>query len=280
LLAGREGEVGIAAVNGPSAVVVSGAEKAVEEIAQVLAERGVRTRRLRVSHAFHSPLMEPMLAEFGAVLGSLTFAEPSIPVVSNVTGRVAEPGLLADPAYWVRHVREAVRFADGVSAARAAGATVFVEVGPDATLTALAQQTLTGEEVCVSAAGRMREERTGKASGRHGMAPGEVGGFVSALARLHTCGVTVEWSAYFADVATRDVDLPTYAFQHERYWITSGHVPGDMNAAGLGTVDHPLLSAVTEVAGGESMLFSGRLSLGAQPWLADHVVNGAVVLPG
>ncbi|MEU4541674.1 type I polyketide synthase, partial [Streptosporangium sp. NPDC023825] len=135
LLEGRQ-DIGIAAVNGPEAVVISGSENAVEEIAALTS---ARTRRLRVSHAFHSPLMEPMLAEFEQVVSGLTFSEPSIPVVSNVTGRPAEPGLLTDPAYWVRHVREAVRFADGVVACQA---NVFVEVGPDSTLTALAQQSV------------------------------------------------------------------------------------------------------------------------------------------
>ncbi|WP_252375290.1 acyltransferase domain-containing protein, partial [Nonomuraea sp. KC401] len=134
LLAGREDRVGIAAVNGPAAVVVSGDEAAVAEI-ESLAQ--VRTRRLRVSHAFHSPLMEPMLAEFAEAIGGLAFHEPAIPVVSNVTGRLAGPGQLTVPAYWVEHVRGAVRFADGVVSA---GASHFLEVGPDGVLTGLAQQ--------------------------------------------------------------------------------------------------------------------------------------------
>ncbi|WP_239118132.1 type I polyketide synthase, partial [Sphaerisporangium melleum] len=277
LLAGREDEVGVAAVNGPSAVVVSGAEKAVEEIAGVLAEKSVRTRRLRVSHAFHSPLMEPMLAEFRDVVSSLVFAEPLIPVVSNVTGRVAEPGLLSDPGYWVRHVREAVRFADGVSAARAIGATVFVEVGPDATLTALAQQTLTGEEICVPAGGRGNAKRGQR---EEAVAFDGARAFVAALAHLHTCGVTVDWETYFANVPARHVELPTYAFQHQPYWVMAPAEAGDVAVAGLTGVAHPVWGAVTEVAGGESVVFSGRLSVDAQPWLADHVVNGVVVVPG
>ncbi|WP_203969247.1 acyltransferase domain-containing protein, partial [Sphaerisporangium melleum] len=267
LLAGREGEVGVAAVNGPSAVVVSGAEKVVEEIAGVLAEKGVRTRRLRVSHAFHSPLMEPMLAEFRDVVSSLVFAEPLIPVVSNVTGQVAEPGLLADPGYWVRHVREAVRFADGVSAARAAGATVFVEVGPDATLTALAQQSLDADEMALLVPA-VRKDRD------------EVRALVQALGHLHTRGLTLDWEAVLGSAGRAPLDLPTYAFQHQRYWMTARAAAGNVDAVGLASVDHPLLGAATEVAGGESVVFSGRLSVAAQPWLADHVVNGTVLLPG
>ncbi|WP_281284822.1 acyltransferase domain-containing protein, partial [Nonomuraea mesophila] len=100
--------MGIAAVNGPAAVVVSGDEAAVAEIE---AQAQVRTRRLRVSHAFHSPLMEPMLAEFAQAIDGIAFQEPSLAIVSNVTGRLAEAGQLTDPAYWVEHVRGAVRFA-------------------------------------------------------------------------------------------------------------------------------------------------------------------------
>ncbi|MER5786611.1 SDR family NAD(P)-dependent oxidoreductase, partial [Streptomyces mobaraensis] len=262
LLAGREAEVGIAAVNGPTAVVISGTEAAITEIEE---RTTARTKRLRVSHAFHSPLMDPMLEDFRTALNGIEFREPTLPVVSNVTGRLAEPGLLTTADYWVDHVRNAVRFADGVAAARATGATVFLEVGPDGTLTGLAQQTLDGGEVFVSTA---RKGRDGDLT------------FVEALARLHTVGVALDWEAYFAPAKRVWVDLPTYAFQYQRYWLPSGRPAGDVTAAGLGAVDHPLLAAVTEVAGGESVLFSGRLSLSAQPWLADHAVNGTVIVPG
>ncbi|WP_440089890.1 type I polyketide synthase, partial [Streptosporangium sp. LJ11] len=255
LLEGRE-DVSIAAVNGPASVVISGDESAVEEIAALVS---ARTRRLRVSHAFHSPLMEPMLAEFEQVVSALTFSEPAIPVVSNVTGRPAEPGLLTDPAYWVRHVREAVRFADGVAACQA---SVFVEVGPDGVLTGLAQQSVQ-DGVFVATARKDRDE---------------VRTLVEALGRLHAHGVGVDWRAILTPRA--QVDLPTYAFQHERYWIPALTDAGDMNAAGLGAIDHPVFSAVTEVASGESVIFSGRLSPTTQPWLADHLVGGQMLVPG
>ncbi|MGC4951541.1 polyketide synthase dehydratase domain-containing protein, partial [Streptomyces sp. DT224] len=158
-----------------------------------------------------------------------------------------------------------VRFADGVRAARAAGATVFLEVGPDGTLTGMAQQTLDSGEAFVPTA---RKDRDGDLT------------FVEALATLHTTGVALDWEAYFPPAKRVRVDLPTYAFQHQRYWLPSGRPAGDVATAGLGAVDHPLLAAVTEVAGGESVVFSGRLSLSAQPWLADHAVNGTVILPG
>ncbi|MEO3792454.1 type I polyketide synthase, partial [Nonomuraea sp. B10E15] len=261
LLAGREDRVGIAAVNGPAAVVVSGDEAAIAEIeGQVEA----RTRRLRVSHAFHSPLMEPMLAEFAEAISGIGVHEPGLPIVSNVTGRLAEPGQLTDPAYWVEHVRGAVRFADGVAAARTAGAKVWIEVGPDTTLTALAQQSAE-DGVFVPSTRKDRAEPLA---------------FVQALGHLHVRGVAVDWEAFFAPARPSLVDLPTYAFQHQRYWISARAGAGDMAGAGLAAFDHPLLSAVTEVAGGESVIFSGRLSVATQPWLADHAVNGTILLPG
>ncbi|MEV4019629.1 type I polyketide synthase [Nonomuraea angiospora] len=256
-----EGQVGIAAVNGPAAVVISGDARAVAEIEERVS---VRTRRLRVSHAFHSPLMEPMLASFEEAIAGLTYHEPTLAIVSNLTGRLAEPGQLTRPGYWVEHVRQAVRFADGVAAARATGAKVWVEVGPDTTLTALAQQSLE-DGAFVPAARKDRDEaRT----------------FVEALGRMHTNGVTVDWEAFFAPARPSRVDLPTYAFQHERYWLQPGPDTGDVTTAGLGAVEHPLLSAATEVAGGETVIFSGRLSVATHPWLADHVVGGSVIVPG
>ncbi len=143
LLDGRS-DAGIAAVNGPRSVVVSGAEDTVAEVAAELAAAGRRTTRLRVSHAFHSPLMDPMLDAFREVAASLTYNEPTMAVVSTVTGQPAEPGLLTDPEYWVRHVRQPVRFHDALLRLRALGARRFLEVGPDSRLTALAETALTG----------------------------------------------------------------------------------------------------------------------------------------
>ncbi|MFF2327300.1 SDR family NAD(P)-dependent oxidoreductase, partial [Streptomyces sp. NPDC058103] len=256
--------VGVAAVNGPASVVISGAEDAVDEIGAVLGERGVRTRRLRVSHAFHSPLMEPMLEEFGQVASSLAYREPSIPVISNLTGQLATTGQLTDPTYWVDHVRQAVRFADGVTAARSTGASFFVEVGPDGTLTGLAQQSLDEVAVVVPTARKDRDEAQA---------------FMEALGRLHTAGVPVDWSAYFG-TATTHVDLPTYAFQHERYWLNGTAGVQDISAAGLDAVEHPLLSAVIPSPDSDGIVCTGRLAAATQPWLGDHRVGETIVLPG
>jgi len=152
-----------------------------------------KTRRLKVSHAFHSPLMEPMLDEFRKIASSLTFVAPKIPM----TG-----GDVATPEYWVRHVREAVRFADGVKFLVGQGVSTFLELGPDGVLTGMAQD-------CVSDAAlvpTLRRDRD------------EVSALVTALARLHVSGVSADWPTFFAPTGARQIDLPTYAFQRQRYW--------------------------------------------------------------
>ncbi|GHF46450.1 hypothetical protein GCM10010359_56180 [Streptomyces morookaense] len=191
-------QTGIAAVNGPQSVVVSGAEDAVLAIAEVFRQQGRKTSRLKVSHAFHSPLMDPMLDEFAAVVRDLTFDEPQIPVVSNLTGALAES---YTAEYWVRHVREAVRFADGIQTLHGLGVTKFVEIGPGGVLSGMAQS-------CVDAALTVPVLRTDRP---------EQQAIVTALAQLHTHGVPVDWSVLFS--GTRKIGLPTYAFQHERYWV-------------------------------------------------------------
>ncbi|MFE2530393.1 SDR family NAD(P)-dependent oxidoreductase [Streptomyces sp. NPDC059371] len=253
--------VGIAAINGPRSVVVSGGEDAVTAIAEVFRQQGRKTSRLKVSHAFHSPLMDPMLEEFAQDVRGLTFEKPQIPVVSNLTGLLAEP---YTPEYWVRHVREAVRFADGVRTLHDLGVTTFVEIGPGGVLSALAQGCLDDDVVTVPA---LRADRPERAA------------LVAAVSELHAHGVSPDWHAFFP--GARRVDLPTYAFQYERYWLDiSPAAPRDVRAAGLGAADHPLLGAAVSLAGGDERLLTGRLSLRTHPWLSDHAVLGTVLLPG
>ncbi|MFC5905108.1 type I polyketide synthase [Streptomyces zhihengii] len=193
----------IAAVNGPTSVVLSGSVEAIERYAAECAEQGRRFTVLSVSHAFHSVLMEPMLAEFGRVLNGLTFSPARIPVVSNLTGAVAEPGLMQEPEYWLRQVRQAVRFADGVTAVAEMGVTRFVELGPDGVLSGMARETVGDDAVFVPF---LRKERD------------ETDTALTALGRLWTVGARVDWPEVFAGWGGRIVDLPTYAFQRERYW--------------------------------------------------------------
>ncbi|MGW2394801.1 SDR family NAD(P)-dependent oxidoreductase [Streptomyces lydicamycinicus] len=260
LLEGRE-QVGIAAVNGPESVVISGAEAEVEQIAAALESQGRKVKRLRVSHAFHSPLMDPMLAEFRAVLSQLTYADAQLPLISNVTGEPADSAELRNPEYWVRHVREAVRFHDGMRAAHTEGVTTFLELGPDGVLSAMGQDCLAEDVAFVPTLRKDRPEP-------------EVA--TEALAGLWVRGVPVDWQPMLAD--GRRVALPTYAFQRQHFWLEGDTGAGDMTAAGLGAADHPLLGATVTLP--DAVILAGRLSLATHPWLADHAVLGAAVLPG
>ena len=253
---------GLAAINSPRSVVVSGAEESLDQIEVELAGRGVRTRWLNVSHAFHSPLMDPMLDEFAAVAATLVYHEPEIPIVSTAIGRLAEAGELTDPGYWVRHVRDAVRFADGATAA-AESASVFVEIGPDSTLTGLAQQTVE-DLTAVSTARKDRDEAQS---------------FVEALSALHANGVHVDWTVLFGQ-RTVHADLPPYAFAHQRYWLPSpGRAAGDVSSIGLDSSGHPLAGVAVALAAG-GVLLTGLLSRRTHPWLAGHEIGGRVLLPG
>ncbi|WP_205775978.1 type I polyketide synthase [Micromonospora tulbaghiae] len=205
-LGGLTGRVSIAAVNGPEAVVFSGDEEAVAEIAARFVEQGRRTHRLNVSHAFHSPHMDPMLEAFRAVAAEMTISEPVVPIVSTVTGAPISAAELADPDHWVRQVRGTVRFADAVVAAAEQGADTFVEIGPDAVLTPLGRD-------CAPAADFVPVLRADR---------DEAVTVAAALARFFERGVEVDWSRVYAGTGARTVDLPTYPFERERYWLTDG----------------------------------------------------------
>ncbi|MFQ6399110.1 SDR family NAD(P)-dependent oxidoreductase [Nocardia sp. KC 131] len=267
------GRVSLAAVNGPTSTVLSGDVDAIEQIERSLSGDGVKTNRLRVSHAFHSALMEPMLAEFRSVAEKLTYREPLLPVMSNESGEVAG-NAVADPEYWVRHVRGCVRFAPGVQGLVALGVRRFVEVGPDAVLAALTRACLAEDpkietrSVVVAAARRPTAIRAGSVKS----ADTEVTQFVTAMARVHAAGARVDWRTLFAGHTARRVPLPTYAFQHQQYWLRPSDV---VSASG----DHPILTAVVSLADTDEWLLTGRFSLRTHPWIADHMTYGVVVVP-
>ncbi|RKT53860.1 type I polyketide synthase [Saccharothrix australiensis] len=255
-LAGEESRAGIAAVNGPTSVVVSGVEGVVERVAAVFSGRGRKTSRLSVSHAFHSPLMDPMLAGFAEVLGGIAFAEPVIPMAAPVQE-------VCSAEYWVRHVRRPVRFADHLTTLRAAGVTTFVEVGPDAVLTTLASDVL--DDVVFTALQHRDKPQTQA--------------LLAGLGTAFTTGVPVEWAKVFHGVDARTVDLPTYPFQRQHYWLAPTR-SGDVGDAGLDAAEHPLLGAVVAQPESGGVTLTGRLAVDVQPWLADHVVAGRIVVPG
>ncbi|MGR3934810.1 beta-ketoacyl synthase N-terminal-like domain-containing protein, partial [Streptomyces sp. BRA346] len=259
--------VSIAAVNGPASVVIAGDEDVALEIAASFEAQGRKTKRLTVSHAFHSPRMDGMLEAFREVAQGLSYEAPRIPIVSNLTGELVSAEEIATPDFWVRHVREAVRFLDGVRTLEAQGVTTYVELGPDGVLTAMAQECVTGDDaafVPVLRADRAEEQA-----------------FLEGVARAWTLGVAVDWRQAFEGTGASRVDLPTYAFQRQRYWIevTPG-AKGDLGSVGLLPTEHPLLGAAMDLPDSDGVVFTGRLSLRTQPWLADHVVAGAVLLPG
>ncbi|WP_242579285.1 type I polyketide synthase [Amycolatopsis sp. 195334CR] len=195
-------EVSIAAINGPRSLVISGNAQVAAGIAGSFAEQGRKSRRLPVSHAFHSPLMNSMLDDFRAVVSGLSFTAPRVPVVSNLTGAVATGAELCSPDYWVQHVRGTVRFADGVRALADAGADVFLELGPDGVLSGMAADSAPDATLVPL----LRKDR-----------PEEVSA-LTALAKLHVSGVPVSWRPVFTGTGARRVDLPTYAFQRQRFW--------------------------------------------------------------
>jgi acyl transferase domain-containing protein/acyl carrier protein len=263
----------IAAVNGPSSIVISGVTEAVDRVTEALASEGVRTSKLRVSHAFHSPLMDPALDRLRAVASSLTYLPAVIPVVSTLTGAllVNELGTAGTAAeYWVRQARGAVRFADAVTCLSGLGVTRFAEAGPGRALSALVVGGLETAPATVTA--MLRHEA------------GEPTAILTALARLHVTGAELDWNAFytngFGDVTPKRVELPTYAFTRQRYWVPLAAGRGDLRTAGLDNADHPLLSAAVTLAGTGGVLLTGQLSTTAQPWLADHVIAGNTVFPG
>ncbi len=267
VLADIPGRISVAAVNGPTALVLSGDEDAVATAAARFERQGRKTKRLTVSHAFHSPHMDGMLEEFAAVVEKLTFTAPTLPVVSDVTGELADADTLRRPEYWVRHVREAVRFADAVATLAAEGVGTYLELGPDGTLSAMTRGCL-GDDHDALVVPLLRRDRSEPASA------------VTALAELHVRGVPADWGGFFAGQGARRVDLPTYAFQRQRYWLDEPATAGDLAAAGLASANHPLLGALTTLASGDTAVLTGRLSRRTHPWLADHVVHDMVLVPG
>ncbi|MER6532133.1 type I polyketide synthase, partial [Streptomyces sp. NPDC001508] len=266
-VAAAAGRLAVAAVNGPASVVVSGDEDLVAELAASWREKGRRATRLQVSHAFHSSHMDGILDEFRQVAAGLAYSAPRIPLVSNRTGQIASAEELASPEYWAEHLRHTVRFADGIRTLRRAGVTSYLELGPDPVLSAMARTCLegTGDHIAAPLAvlrGGHPEAHT----------------LSTALAHAAVHGPAPDFGRLCAQA--RRVTLPTYAFQGRRYWLDTPEATGDTTGLGLDDPGHPLLGAMTKLAEGDGMLFTGRLSRRTHPWLADHVIADTALLPG
>ncbi|WP_414641856.1 type I polyketide synthase [Actinocrinis sp.] len=259
----------IAAINSPGQCVISGADTELAQVLPVLEERGLRAKRLPVSHAFHSPLMTEVFDEFRAELAGIRFGEPTITLVSNLTGKVARPAQLADPEYWIRHIGEPVDFEAGMRALERRGKHFFLEVGPSTALSSLARQ-------CVNAADHLWAAS---------LTPKDPEGvtILRSLAQGYAAGVPINWSGVHRGRPRAKTALPTYAFDRKRYWLPQpGGRPGATSAA-TGPARHPLLGeeitdARLRAEGGRE--FRARISAAQPAYLTDHRVSGRPVFPG
>nr|BAC57029.1 protomycinolide IV synthase 2 [Micromonospora griseorubida] len=263
-LAGRETRLALAAVNGPTATVVSGDEEAVLELAGIWRDRGRRTKRLNVRHAFHSPHLDAILAPFEAAAREVGYRSPTVAVVSNVTGAYAGDEL-ATPDYWVRHVRQPVRFHDGLRSVADAGVDLFLELGPGGPLSAMAREALP-DAVALPLLRRDRDE---------------VSTTCRAVATAYVHGAGVELAALHGDGPVIADGLPTYPFQRTRFWLAEPPpAPVQPAEVGMDPAAHPLLAAATDLPDAEGTVSTGLLRVRDHPWLADHTVAGRIVLPG
>jgi polyketide synthase 12 len=265
-----DARVGIAGLNGPLATVISGDEQACLDIAAHFEAQQRNVVRLTVSHAFHSPRMDPIMDEFRRVASRLTFSPPKIPIISNVTGERATTDELTSPEYWARHIRQAVRFLDGVHTLEREGVTTFVELGPHAVLAGMASQCLSDEAL----------RRATVLPTLHKRKP-EIETLNVALAGLHVHAHELDWNAFFLPCGPQRIALPTYAFARQRYWIERAETrSANLDSAGLIDVEHPLLGAAIELADSDGMIFTSRITLAEHGWLAGHVVFDSAILPG
>ena len=268
LLTGKESQLALAAVNGPESVVISGVGTAVDELCRVLEAEGIGTRRLTVSHAFHSPLMEPMLAAFETVARGITYQAPKLALVSNVSGELAG-GTVAAADYWVRHVRSPVRFAAGVRALLKAGVTVCVELGPKPVLLGMARGCVEPESI------------SWLASLRPGQS--DVSSMLESLGGLHVKGVAVDWRGVYAGRGYRKIVLPTYPFQRKRFWASAGATQqvGGFSVQSLARSDaqHPLIGQRLHLAGSKQIRYESVISCDTLEYLTDHRVFDQVLFP-
>ncbi|MGW0786594.1 SDR family NAD(P)-dependent oxidoreductase, partial [Streptomyces sp. NPDC002913] len=261
-LAPYEGRLAVAAVNGPDAVVVSGDADAADELAGLWRGRNRKTRRLTVSHAFHSPHMDTILDEFRTVAEGLTYHPPRLQIVSTVTGLPATGDDLLTADYWVRQIRGTVRFLDATRTLEDEGVTTFVEIGPDAVLTAMAAGSFradSSQAVALQRSGRPQDAT-----------------LTAGFARAHTLGAPLDLASLHPGGAP--VDLPTYAFRRSHYWLRP-EARTDARSLGLDPAGHPLLATSVDLAEREGLVLTSRLSLSGHPWLADHRIQGTVLVP-
>ncbi len=261
-LEGYAERVTVAALNGPENVVLSGEAEALAQVLARLAAAGVGSKPLTVSHAFHSPLMQPILAEFEALAAGIALAAPRLALISNNSAQPAGPEITR-AAYWSQHIRQPVRFSESVAALRALGCDTFIEVGPGATLLGMAARCLPDPA-----------EVTGLPSLRPGRGDWET--LLAALGALYTRGAAIDWAGYAAPYPpAQRMSLPTYPFQRQRYWV-EGALPAEKPAAPAAAY----LSGPVRVPRSAAQLFHLNASSAAPAFLSDHRIFGTVIFPG
>ncbi|MGW1290240.1 type I polyketide synthase, partial [Streptomyces sp. NPDC002586] len=266
LVARYDGRVSVAAVNGATSVVLSGDADALDELRETIVARGDRAKRLPVDYASHSAHVESIREQLLADLAGVQARPAEVPFYSTVSGaRIDTTGL--DAGYWYTNLRQSVLFEPATRTLLDAGYGVFVECSPHPVLLHSIAETADAAGADITGLGSLQRDNGG---------PERV---LAALGEAFVAGVPVDWAAVFTGMPVRSADLPTYAFQRERYWLGRSATTGDVTAAGLQTTGHPLLGAAVPVAEGGT-LFTGRLSTATNPWLADHAVAGTTLLPG
>ncbi|GAA0359838.1 hypothetical protein GCM10010319_41530 [Streptomyces blastmyceticus] len=260
--------ISVASVNGPSSTVVSGDPGALDELLAACEADGIRARRIAVDYASHSTQVESIREQVVDALKGIEPRPSEVPFYSTVTGGLIDTSGL-DAEYWYTNLRQTVRFDETVRALLDDGFGFFVESSAHPVLTVGLQETFEDASADAVALGTLRRDEGGPER------------FLTSLAEGYVRGLSVDWRAVFAGTGARHVDLPTYAFQRQRYWLDA-HTASPADPAGLGltAVGHPLLGAAVEVAGGDELLLTGRLSLKTHPWLADHAAHGTPLLVG
>ncbi|MFD0052791.1 type I polyketide synthase [Streptomyces sp. NPDC127168] len=259
--------VEVAAVNGPSSVVIAGDAEALDEALEALAADGVRVRRVAVDYASHTRHVEDIRETLADTLAGVTAQAPSIPFYSTVTGEWIENEGVLDGGYWYRNLRGQVGFGPAVGELVRQGHGVFVEVSAHPVLVQPITEILDDTDTTVT--GSLRRE------------DGGLRRLLTSMAELFVRGVPVDWTGILpAGAASARPDLPTYAFDHQHYWLHEVESATDAASLGQAAADHPLLGAVVRLPQTDGLVFTSRLSLKAQPWLADHAVGGVVILPG
>ncbi|WP_341737261.1 SDR family NAD(P)-dependent oxidoreductase [Microcoleus sp. CAWBG640] len=258
-------QVSVAAVNGPQSIVISGHSKAIDAIVAELKTKQIKTHELTVSHAFHSPLMEPVLKPFAEVAAQVTYSVPTIPLISNITGdRVTDDVATSD--YWTRHISQAVRFADGMNTLQKMGIECFVEIGPKPILLGMGASCLVDEEKRLTWLPSIRPET-------------ESSTVVESLAQLYVRGVNINWKEFFQDQHRRKVVLPTYPFQKERCWVDVRQERIARKSSEI--CAHPLLQEriYSSVLKQGEVQFEAYLSTDDLPYLAEHRAFGQAIMP-